>query len=323
MKKALLIIFIFNSYIVSAQNESGKDSTAFLDSILNEMDDILDEMIGRRSFFTATIGAGTGYFNFKNYQAESFSSQRKLMLSPSVGFFHKSGFGLSATGYAVSEEKLNFYQASITPSYDYIRPRQFSTGVGFTKYFTKDDLPFYSTPICNEISGYFSYKKSFIQPAVAFAYGWGSRTEYEEHKTDVYLMRRFRNPRVITIRNEESVKDLSMLVSLRHDFDFRDVLFTGDLVSVTPVVVVSAGTQNFGLNTSFSSNSKRINNFLPGNQYIKDKTNFDSQSASAIVRVDYSISKFFIQSQFLLDYFLHSADKRLNNAFAVITGVNF
>ncbi|MBL7699372.1 MAG: hypothetical protein JNK79_14505, partial [Chitinophagaceae bacterium] len=285
--------------------------------------DILDDMIGRQSFFIATLGAGTGFFNFKNYQAENFITERKLILSPSVGFFHKTGLGISATGYAVSHDKLSFYQASLTPSYDYIRPRLFSTGIGFTKYFTKNNLPFYSTPICNEISGYFSYKRFLVQPAVAIAYGWGSRTEYEEHKTEVFLMRRFRNPRVITVRNEESVRDLSMIFSLRHDFDFREVLYTGDAITITPVIVYSAGTQNFGLNTSFSSTSKRLNNFLPGNQFIKDKTNFDSQSVSAILRVDYSISRFFVQSQFLVDYFLHTADNRLNNAFAVIGGVYF
>lgn len=323
MKKALLIIFLFNSYAVLAQNESGKDSTAFLDSILNEMDEILDDMIGKKSFVMASVGAGTGYFNFKNFQAENFSTQRKLMLSPTVGFFHRSGLGLSTTAYAVSEEKLNFYQAALTPSYDYIRPGTFSAGFAFTRYFTKKNLPFYATPICNEIAGYFTYKKFFLKPAVSVAYGWGSRTEYEEHKIEVFMLRRLRNPQVITIRNEESVRDLSLLVSLRHDFGLHDMLYGGDMLTITPAIAVSAGTQNFGLNTSFNSNSKRLNNFLPGNQYIKDQSGFDTQSASAVMRVDYSFNRFFIQSQFLLDYYLHGADDRLNNAFALIAGVVF
>lgn len=323
MKKALIIIFIFNSYVVFAQNESGKDSTAFLDSIMNEIDEILDEMIAPKSFFTATIGAGTGFFNFKNYTSEGFSTQRKLMLSPSAGYLHKSGFGISATGYAVAEERLNFYQAAFTPSYDFIRRGKFSTGIAFTKYFTKEDLSFYTTPICNEISAYFTYRNFFVQPAVSLAYGWGSRTDYEEHKVDVFLLRRFRDRNVIIIENEESVRDLSLLVSLRHDFNFRSVFRSGDMFSITPVIAASGATQNFGFNTSFLSNSKRLNNFLPGNQYIKEKTNFDSQSASFVLRADYSLNRFFFQSQFLLDYYLHIADKRLNNAFAVIAGVNF
>jgi hypothetical protein len=287
------------------------------------MDDILDEMIAPKTFFTASIGAGTGFFNFENYSSESFSRERKLMLVPSLGFYHKSGLGISAAGYSVSEQKLNFYQASITPSYDYIRRGRWSAGVSFTKYITKDELPFYTTPVCNEISGYFSYKRFFARPSVSIAYGWGSRTDYEHHKIEVYQLRRLRDPRVITIQNEESVRDLSVLLSLRHDFNFIDLLGKDDLFTITPVIATSAGTQNFGLNTSFSSNSKRLNNFLPANQYIKEKSGLDFQSASVILRADYSVNRFFFQTQFLVDYYLHIAEDRLNSAFAVIAGVNF
>ena len=110
MKKFLIIIFIFNSYAVLAQNESGKDSTAFLDSIFNEMDAILDEMMSKKNYFSAGIGFGTGFFNFKNLSTETFDSEKKLMISPTVSFYHKSGLGIAATGFAVSEDKLNFYQ---------------------------------------------------------------------------------------------------------------------------------------------------------------------------------------------------------------------
>jgi len=323
MKKILLIIFIFNSYAVIAQNGSGKDSTAFLDSIFNEMDEILDEMMPQKNYFSAGIGVGTGFFNFRNYTNESFEREKKLLISPVISFYHKTGLGISATGYAITESKLNFYQASVTPSYDFIKRGKWSTGVAYTRFFTKDDLSFYTTPICNELSAYFSYKKLIVRPAISVAYGWGSRTQYEKHKSDVMMLRKFRNPRVVTVANEESVRDLSTLFSVRKDFDFTDMLLTGDLFTLTPVIALSAGTQNFGLNTSFSSSSKRLNSFLPGNQYIKSQNSFDTQSASAILRADYSIRKYYLQSQILLDYYLHSAPHRLNNAFAVIAGVNF
>lgn len=323
MKKFLLIIFLFNSYAVFAQNGSGKDSTAFLDSILNEVDDILDEMMPKKNYFSAGIGAGTGFFNFKNFTTESFDREKKLLLSPAVSFYHKTGLGIYAAANAVSDSKLNFYQASVSPSYDYIKRGKWNAGIAFTRYFTKKDLSFYTTPISNELSAYFSYKRFIVKPAVSLAYGWGSRTDYEQQRSDILILRRFRDPRVITISNEETVADLSILLSARKDFDFTDVLFSGDLFTITPVIALSAGTQNFGLNTSFSSNTKRLNNFLPGNQYIKSKNDFDTQSASAVFRADYSISSFFIQSQFLLDYYLHSAPDRFNNAFAIIAGVNF
>ncbi|HUQ66643.1 MAG TPA: hypothetical protein VM101_10830 [Flavitalea sp.] len=322
MKKIIVFIFILKSCAAFSQHGPVKDSTAFLDSIWNEMDDILDEMMPEKNYFTAGIGAGTGYFNFKNTSSETFNRQKKLMVTPTVSFYHKTGFGISATGYAVKDKKVNFYQGSVSPSYDYIQRGKLSTGIAFTRFFTKNDLSFYTTPVCNELSAYFSYKKFFIKPAVSLAYGWGSRTEYKKHKDELMLLRRFFNPGSITEANEESIRDLSILVSARKDLDFTDVLHTGDLFTITPVFAVSAGTQNFGLNSSFSS-SKNMNNFVPANQYLKAKNNFDMQSATGVLRADYSITKFFVQTQFLLDYYLHLAPHRLNNAFAVIAGVNF
>lgn len=323
MKKVFLIVLLFNSYAVFAQHVSGKDSTAFLDSIYREMDDILDQMMPRKNYFSASIGAGTGFFNFKNFSTENYDREKKLMLSPALSFIHKTGLGISATGYAVSENKLNLYQVSVSPSYDYIKRGKWSAGVAYTRYFTKKNLSFYTTPISNEFSAYFSVKKYFIQPAVSLAYGWGSKTAYEERKTDVLLLRRHRNPRVITIRNDHSIRDFSMLLSARHDIDFLKIFSQHDMLTITPVVALSSGTQNFGLNTSFQSSSKGLNNFLPNNQNLSDKNAFDFQSASAILRADYSINILYFQSQFLFDYFLHSVPDHTNTAFAVIAGVNF
>ncbi len=66
-----------------------------------------------------------------------------------------------------------------------------------------------------------------------------------------------------------------------------------------------------------------LNNILPGNQYITDKSGFDTQSASFIIKANYSAGIFFLQSQALFDYYLHNADNRLNNVYAVTAGVNF
>ena len=227
--------------------------------------------------------------------------ERKLMLSPSAGYMHKTGFGVSATGYAVAEQKLNFYQAALTPSYDFIRRGKFSTGIAFTKYFTKEDLSFYTTPICNEISAYFTYRNFFVQPAVSLAYGWGSRTDYEEHKVEVFLLRRFRDRNVIIIENEESCSRsvAACIPAARLQLQKR--------VPLWRPVLYYAGRSYFGRlpKTSDSirrsqATLKRLNNFLPGNQYIKEKTSFDSQSASFVLRADYSLNRFFFQSQFLL-----------------------
>lgn len=324
MKKFLLLIALFNSYAVLSQTGSGKDSTAFLDSIMREMDAILDEMMPSKSYVSAGIGAGTGFFNFKNSSSTASGPKKKLLLSPSASYLHKSGFGLSATGFILPDSsKLNFYQFSLSPSYDYIRRGQWAAGITYTRYFTKDDLSFYTTPIQNEVYAYFNYKKIWLQPGIAAGYGWGSRSALESRRVHLLRARQTRNPRLVTIRNDESVNDLSLLFSVRHSFHLEDIFGGNDLFTITPVLLLSSGTQKYGFNTSYQSKAKSVNNFLPNNQYISENSGMQFQSASFVLRADYSTGIFFVQGQGLLDYYLHSVDNRLNNAFAIIAGVNF
>lgn len=286
------------------------------------MDAILEGMATPKNFFSAAIGTGTGFFNYKSTSGEIFQTEKKLLFSPTLSYIHKSGFGITTTAYAVSQKDgINAYQFSATPSYDYSERRIFSTGAAFTKYFTKKDLAFYTTPIRNEAYGYFNLKRYRVQPGIAVAYGWGSRTEYTHRALDIERLRRIRDSRLIRIRTDESIRDLSLLLSVKHEFNWFNVFADKDLFTLTPVLLLSSGTQNFGFNTSFHSRSKTVNNFLPGNQYITGKTSFDTQSATAIVRADYSVGRFFIQTQVLFDYYLHTADNRFNNALAIVGGI--
>lgn len=288
------------------------------------MDEILAEMLKRKSYLNIGIGAGTGFYNFKTASAVQPGSEKKLLISPAISYLHKSGLSLSANAFIINDTRnWNVYQYAITPSYDYIKRRKFSTGFAFTRFFTKKDLNFYTTPIQNEAYGYFNYKKPWLQPGVAIAYGWGNRTELEERRVQLTRIRRKRNPTLITIRSDETVRDFSTLFSLRHDFSWNKLISKSDLFTLTPVVLVSAGTQHFGFNTSFQTKSKTAANFLPNNQYVQDRSAFDTQSATFILRGDYSSGSFYLQSQVLLDYYLHNADKRLNNAVSLIGGIIF
>src|SRR5687768_3654160 len=99
MKRLLLLIAVFNSYTVMSQTETGKDSTAFLDSIMREMDAILDEMMPSKNYVSIGIGAGTGFFNFKNSSTTQQTPTKKILFSPTASYLHKSGLGLTGTGY--------------------------------------------------------------------------------------------------------------------------------------------------------------------------------------------------------------------------------
>ena len=127
------------------------------------------------------------------------------------------------------------------------------------------------------------------------------------------------------ITNEETVTDLSLTVSLRKDFNWYDVLSTDDNVSLTPVILLNSGTQNYGFNTSYTytlPTAIRIN-ATPSNSKVSEQTEFAPQSLSLVLRTAYLKGKFMIQPQVLFDYYLPQAEDKFNTVFAVTASVSF
>lgn len=302
------------------------DTTAILDSLLEDFDDYLDSISKRRNMFFVGLGAGTGFFSFENKNSVFITTEKKLIVSPSVGYYHKSGLGISAMAFALNDNgKFSFYQYAVSPSYDLIS-KKVSTGISYTHYFNKDSLDFYTTPIHNEVYSYFSYKGWWLRPTVALSYGWGSKTEYEKQKYRMWSRQLQQlQDYYVTVKNVESVRDLSLTLSIRKNFDWYDVLWKDDNITLTPVLLVNAGTQQFGFNTSYSYtfNSVRVNS-LPSNSSASDQTAFDFQSTGVIIRASYMKGKILIQPQVLFDYYLQPTESdRFNTVFSVNVSLAF
>ena len=303
-----------------------KDSTAVMDSLMKDFHKYLDSLSKPTSFFTVSVGIGTGYFSYENKTDFKFTTAKKPLLSPSVGYYHKSGLGVMGSAFILmGGTNTQLYQFAVSPSYDYIRSRNISTGISFTKYFDKDSLEFYTTPIQQELFAYFTVKKWKLRPSVAVSYGWGSKKEYE--KRQVLLWNRWLQQSqrgFITVESEESVNDLATILSLKYNFMWYGVFDKGDGFMFTPVLMFTGGTQRFGFNTSYQTPATIVrNNFLPSNQQITEQTGYGAQSFSFILRADYSIGKFFIMPQFLMDYYLPEAEDRFTMAYSVVAGFNF
>jgi hypothetical protein len=304
----------------------GRDSTAVMDSLLSDFDKYLDSLTRPKSFFTVNAGIGTGYFSFENKNSFVYTTSKKLLISPSVGYYHKTGLGLTATGFLLMDgSNTSFYQVALNPSFDYLGSKTIATGISFTKYFSKDSLPFYTTPIQQELFAYFSIKKWKLRPGISVSYGWGSKEEYEQRQVLIWNRWLQRSQRgFITVKNEESVTDFAATASLKYNFNWYEVLSEHDAITFTPVLLFSGGTQRFGFNTSYQSQSSVVrNNVLPSNRNITETTGFGAQSISLVLRGDYSIKKFFIMPQVLFDYYLPEADDRFSMAYSIVAGVNF
>jgi hypothetical protein len=311
---------------------AGKDSTAVMDSIMQELDAYLDSLAEPKSFFNLSVGIGTGFFNFKTGNSVNLNTSTRAVVTPAIAYYHKSGLGFSATSFFLqSQGRLNLYQYALSPSFDYVVKKNFSTGIAYSFYKTKDDLNFYTTPIQHEMYAYFNYKKWWLQPGVSLSYGWGSNTRYDEsEKSELQALRKLLAQRsgrpVVYSKQEERVEDFAMTLSVKHNFIWTGIIGKRDNITITPVALLTSGTQRFGFNTSYTSglkNTTTITDLLPGNSYVSDKTDFEPVSTAMVLRVAYSAGPFYLQPQVLFDYYLHNADKRLTTAASVAAGITF
>jgi hypothetical protein len=298
------------------------------DELFRDFDAFMDSILSPRSFLLTSLSAGRGYYTFETKDASLVAASKRLTYSPTIAYFHKSGLGINVTGFAVNDdENLNLYQAAITPSYDYIEDRRIATGISYTRYFTKDSLPFYTTPLQNEVYAYFTYRSSWFKPSITASYGWGNRSEYEERESLIQDLR-LRRFGYTYVNTKESIRDFTVTASVRHDFYWLDVLANRDHIRLSPQLAFTSGTQKFGFNRYSSTYATVIrtgNNVLFSAEelYLDSQTDFQPLSLTFYLRGQYALGKFFIQPQFMLDYYIPGVEENFSSLFSVNLGCIF
>jgi hypothetical protein len=325
-------IFFFLLLLVGSccYGQNKKDSalldTTILDyeEIFSELDALLDSLNTPRSFTLINISAGSSFFSYTS-KTGTIQTKQQLALSPSVGFFGKDGFGISAGTSLVNDGKsLSPYQYSVTASYDYLKTKKLMTGLALTRYFTKEDLSFYTSPLQNELYGYLTLRKLWFKPSVAASYGWGSREAYEQREESIEGI--LLSKRGYTwVNTREKIVDLNVTASIRHDFYFLNTLFRYDYVRLTPQLSFTSGTQQFGFNQTSSTYAKqRITgrNVLYNTREVTLDNNlyFQPLSLTGYLKAEYSKGKFFIQPQVVVDYYFPAIKNHCSATYLVNAG---
>ncbi len=317
-----------DTVITPAKDANSIDTSIDYDVLFSDFDAFMDSILAPGSYFLGSLSLSKGYFNFEHKGTNTVQTTQRITYSPTIGYFHKGGLGFMATGNLVNDQsKLNFYQFSLTPTFDYLENRAFATGVSYTRFFTRDSLSFYTSPLQNEIYGYFTWRKPWIRPTVSVSYGWGSRSEYEQRE-DIITTLRLRVRGFTYVNTTESVRDFSVMGSVRHDFYWLDVFTYNDHIRLTPQIAFTSGTQKFGFNQSSSSFGPSLRNsgnvlYNTENVYLDDHLNFQPLSLTLFLRGEYSIGKFFIQPQFAMDYYFPATSRNLSSLFSINTGFMF
>ena len=143
------------------KNSMEIDTTIDYEELFRDFESFMDSILMPQSFFMPSLSIGRGYFNFDSKNTEMLETSAKLTYSPMLTWYQKNGIGLSLAGYIVHDgQSFNMYQFSVTPSFDYLQNRNFATGISYSRYFSKDELPFYTSPLNNEVYGYFFLRAS-------------------------------------------------------------------------------------------------------------------------------------------------------------------
>lgn len=317
-----------DSVMIQDSSALEMDTSLDYDLLLSDLDSFLDSILMPRSYFMGNISMGRGYFNFKSKSNVFIETAEKLTYIPTFAYFHKGGLSISASGNIVNDEEgLNLYQLALTPGYDYIADRNLAAGITYTRFFTKDSLNFYTTPLQNELYAYFTYRKWWIRPTIAASYGWGSRTDYKERESLIYDLR-LRRSGITQVNSTESIKDFSLISSIRHDFYWLDIFGFKDHIRFTPQLSFVSGTQKFGFNQSSSTYATVIRTganvlYNSENVYLDDRLEFQPLSLTLFLRGEYSIGKLFVQPQLILDYYFPAQEKNFSTLLSFNVGMVF
>lgn len=318
-----------NNLIVPQQDIIISDTDIInYDDLFRDLDLFLDSLLMPRSYFMGSLSLSKGFFNYSNKTTELPTTTQKFTYLPTIGYYHKSGMGITAVGFIVNDESnLNLYQVSISPAFDYLKNRSFATGISFTRYFTRDSLPFYTSPLQNDISAYFTYRKWWIRPTVSVGYGWGSRSDYNKREREIQLLR-LRRTGYTFVNSTESVNDFTVSTSVRHDFYWLDVFGHKDHFRFTPQLSFTMGTQKFGFNQTTTTYGQIVptgTNVMYNSEsvYLDDRLNFQPLSLTMYLRTEYSIRKFFVQPQVVFDYYFPAENKNFSTVFSINAGFIF
>jgi hypothetical protein len=213
------------------------------DSLMDELKSLLGTLYNQESFFSANLGYSNRLFSTKNnaLNAQQTKTGQSALL-PSVSYFHKTGFGLTATGFTRSiDGKPSFYQMALSPSYDYIG-KKLITGISYTNYIKTVSNSILATPYTHEVYAYAQLRKTILRPFLAF--GWASGT----FKDVTIKPMRIRGDNIlVTDTSRVRLNDFSTIVGVSHTFTARKVFAKDDMFTFVPSLNLIAELQNYKL----------------------------------------------------------------------------
>ena len=311
----------FDTLALKAELSSMKN-----DSLINELRIMLDSAGRNQSFFSINISASNRLFSTKN---NAFNSQQSnagiVAIVPSVSYIHKSGFGLSATGYVRGiDASPSLYQMALSPSYDHIGKKAMY-GISYTYYKKNESLNTTATPYDHEVYTYVQYRQSWLRPALAL--GW-AEGQYQDVSTIPLRL----NGNYFWIKDTSNVmlNDLSVSASISHSFSFSELFGKNDMLLIAPQLSLIGGMQSYSTvsrSMVLGTRTREIELDRIRKMYNVSNTeisNFALQTAAFSTNISWYRKAFSISAGYFFAYYFNSSmSNRTAHIFNVSTGLTF
>lgn len=325
---AVLIVLMGLSCSAWSQTENRSDSLLIpKDSIqldmelLKDFKAMLDSISNKTDFFSVSIGAGNRLFSVKNNNFNAQQPESRLAITPSVFYYHHSGFGINATSYfSKLDGKSRFYQHAFTPSYDYLKGKAIAFGVSYTYYLKQKKLEQYTTPFNHELFGYIQTRKGWLRSGLSI--GWGKGDYVEIRRLDTVI---FAIPRSITDTTSVGLQDFSFTASISHPFEWNGLFKSTDGFSLFPQFMLVAGAQHFDISSRKRLTSSRKFITLSRNYISSDEENtgLRVQSAAFAISASYFIGGFSLTPNYFVSYYFPDTDRPFSNIFSLTAAYMF
>lgn len=282
---------------------------------LAELEKQLDSLLQKQQ--KSEVVAGIGYGNNPAYGSKVANFETpiilKTFLSPSLSYYHKSGFYAGVSSYYLFNANSNpWFEWDLTAGYDYTKNKNFLTGISYTRYIYADSSDVPATPIKNEIFAYFYYRKWWLQPGLSLDYGWGKDVAKGMHVRE-------------TLRGN----DFNVIAAIRHPFIYSGVLARTDVIMFTPSVNFTLGTANYYSNLKAFQYISRSTKLMkakrhPGKELnFEDHTDFEPRAVDVTLNLSYFIGRINLAPSFTVFKSLGGTDEGIMSYFTARMAYSF
>ncbi len=330
-----LILFLTISctlFTVNAQVTKTDSTSINVDSLEREIDaflDMYDSLKAPRSYLLVSVGVGNTQFSVRNVALNAQQSATNLNITPTLGYYHKSGFGATYNNYVLLETgQTQLLQHALTLSYDYLKGEKASYGISYTRFFGKKEFVNASSPYDNDVLAYVQFGKDKLQYGAMFGFSGGRYRETIQYLDSQQIRTPLTNQLTwryyyVSDTSDVLIRDLSFIPYVRYNL-VLDGIGKKDYFNLQPTLMI-LGSRNKAVIDSKGSVRQRLildrsRNYSETNS---QKSAFQFQSVGLQLDASWYIGKFFLNPQVYLDYYLLSKENRWSALYSVQTGFMF